>query len=144
MLILTTGYETVVRSKLGAKESEVPDTDINQPLFVDLAEAIVIKRVPEYSSITDAVDLLLIQNAVVSYICYLIAPSMGRRVNQEVSTIDVKWKKERVDWDERAQQFLADYETSLSQISTVVVDGDGVDAPLISKITSNRNWDTGA
>lgn len=141
MLILTAGYEKTVRSKLGAKESELPDDEINQPLVVDLAEAIVTKRVPEYYSITDAVDLLLIQNAVVSYICYLIAPSMGRRVNQEVSTIDVKWKKEKVDWDERAQQFLADYENSLAQITTVPVDGDAVEAPLIQKITSNRNWD---
>lgn len=144
MLILTIGYETAIRSKLGAKKSELPDEEINQPLIVDLAEAVVTKRVPEYSSITDAVDLLLIQNAVVSYICYLIAPSMGRRVNQEVTTIDVKWKKEKVDWDERAQQFLADYENSLSQITTVEVDGDQPDSPIFQKITSNRNWDTGA
>lgn len=143
MLILSEGYETSVRSKLGAKESELPNQEINQPLITDLAEAVITKRVPKYSEITDAVDLLLIKNAVVCYICYLVCPSMSRRVNQEVSTIDVKWKKDKVDWDKRALQFLADCETSLGQISTVEVD-NGRDSSLITIIKSERNWDTGA
>ncbi|ATO48588.1 hypothetical protein P4V86_03510 [Brevibacillus laterosporus] len=144
MLILSEGYETSVRSKLGAKESELPNQEINQPLITDLAEAVITKRVPKYSEITDAVDLLLIKNAVVCYICYLVCPSMSRRVNQEVSTIDVKWKKDKVDWDERAQQFLADCENSLGQISTVEVDNGNGDAALLTVIKSNRNWDSGA
>lgn len=142
MPILQPGYEVAVRSKLGAKESELPDSEINQPLIKDLAEAVIAKRVPKFADITDAVDLLLLQNAVVSYICHLIAPSMARRVNQEVSTIDVKWKKDKVDWDERAQQFLADCETSLGQITTVEVES-GYDSSLLTIIKSNRNWQTG-
>jgi len=129
-LILSAGYEVVVRTKLGAKENELPDADINQPLVVDLAEATIIKRVPNYSSVA-ASEKLFLENAVVSYICYLLCPSMARRVNQEVTTIDVKWKKEKVDWEARAQAFLADVESSLSQITSVTVEG-GADGQIFA------------
>lgn len=122
-LILTTGYEDAVRSKLGIRAIDLPDSDINQPLILDLAENVVMKRVPACSTITDTLDLLYLQSAVVSYICYLLAPSMSRRLNIEVTTIDTKWKKEKVDWAKRAEEFLADFENSLSQITSVEVVG---------------------
>lgn len=120
--IMQTGYEDAVRSKLGLKKTELPDVDIQQRLIVDLAESTVIKRVPQYSNITDESDKLYLENAVLSQICYLLCPGMSRRVNLEVQTIDVKWKKDKVDWAEAADSFLEEYENSLRQISTVTVD----------------------
>lgn len=119
--ILQEGYEKAIRSKLGAKESELPDEEINQPLFVDLAEATIAKRVPSYASITDPVEQLMLQNAVVAYVCYLIAPSMARRVNQKVSTLDMRWEKEKVNWTDRALEFLAECEQSLGMIESVEI-----------------------
>lgn len=122
-VILDAGYETAVRSKLGARESELPDTEINQPLVVDLSENVIIERVPEFASITDPKDKLFLENAVVNYICYLLAPSMTRRVNLEVATIDTKWKKDKIDWVARAQEYLMEVETSLKMIGTVEIVG---------------------
>lgn len=119
--ILQVGYEDAVRAKLGVKESELPNSVINQRLIVDLAEIIIIKRVPDYASITDETDLLMLENAVVAYICYLLAPGMARRVNQEVTTIDVKWKKDKVDWSAKAHEFLVEVEQSLGNIVSVSV-----------------------
>lgn len=121
-LILQPGYEDAVRAKLGVKPSELPDSDINQRVFVDVAEAYVIRRVPRYQEVTDPTDLLMLESAVISYICYLLAPSMARRVNRSVSTIDVRWEKDRVDWEQRAQEFLAECETALSSIQSVPVE----------------------
>lgn len=128
--ILQPGYENAVRSKLGVKATELPDADINQRLIVDLAESIVIKRVPGYSTISDVTDKLYLEGAVIARVCALLCPGMARRVNIEVKTIDVSWKKDKVRWDEMEQRFLAEYENALSQITTVEVNY-GADSRLI-------------
>ncbi|WP_426455301.1 hypothetical protein ACP26L_36395 (plasmid) [Paenibacillus sp. S-38] len=112
--ILQTGYEAAVRSMLGVKKAELPDEDINQRLILGMAEAQVIKRVPEYAVMTSEEELIYLETAVISYICYLLCPSMARRVNTEVSTIDVKWKKAAVNWADRAAEYLQQFENAMT------------------------------
>lgn len=123
-VILQTGYEDSVRLKLGVKPGELPNEVINDRLVLDLAENRIIKRVPDYMAITDFAEKLMLEGAVTSYICYLLAPSMSRRLNIEVTAIDVKWKKDKVKWSDLAQLFLAEVDAQLSDITSVVVDGD--------------------
>lgn len=120
-LILQSGYEDAVRMKLGVKKHELPDADINQRVIVNLAESIVIKKVPSYTTITDDTDKIRLESAVLSQVCALLCPGMARRLNIEVKTIDVTWKKDKVRWDEMALQFIADYDFALSQITSVPV-----------------------
>lgn len=134
--ILQVGYEDTIRSRLGVKASELPDSEINQRLIVDLAEATIKERVPGWASVTEVRDSLLLENAVVSYISFLLCPSMARRLNKKVATIDVKWEKDRVDWDERAQQFLAEVDTSLMDITSVEVATFG-DSDLFAVVKSD-------
>lgn len=137
MAILTIGaFEAQVRAKLGVYDDELSDVDLNMPLIKDLAEAVVAKRVPNYASITDAIDTLYLQNATVAYICYLVAPSMPRRLNTEVSTLDTKWKKDKVNWEEMALRFLAEFEESLQSMTTVEVISDLT--KLVDIITHTR------
>lgn len=119
--ILETEYEKAIRTKLGVKQSELSDDDINQPMVLDMAEAVVKKRVPEYATITEPTDKLFLQNAVVSYICYLLCPSMTNRVKHKVATLDVKWEKSKVDWAEKSLEYLSDFEEALTNIETVEV-----------------------
>lgn len=127
--ILQDGFEASVRTKLGVKATELPDEDINQRMILDLAEATVIKRVPDYQLISDVAEEIYLENAVLSYMCYLLCPGMARRVNLEVTTIDVKWKKDKVRWEDLAQQFLAEFENSLLEITSVDV-STGYDSTL--------------
>lgn len=107
--ILQEGYEKTVRAKFGVSELELPDEDINDPFILDMAEAAVIERVPNYDTIDDAVHKLKIQAAVIAYICFLLAPSMPRRLDIEVGTMDMRWKKDKVDWGKMAEKFLAEF-----------------------------------
>jgi hypothetical protein len=132
-LIVQTGYEAAVRSKLGVKESELPDSEINQRLILDLAEAVVVKRVPNYASISDVADLIRLEAAVVSYVCYLLSRGMARRVNIQVQTIDVKWVKDKVDWTAMGEVYLAEMEQLLSEITSVEVDY-GADSAILAII----------
>lgn len=139
-VILGTGYEEMVRAKFGVKKSELPDEEIAQPLMVDLAEAMVIQRVPDYDQVS-GIDQLFLQNAALSYLCYLLCPGMARRLNVKVTTIDIRWEKERVDWEQMAQDFLAEFEQALSQITSVAV--VGADSELVGIIVGTRRTEEG-
>ena len=128
-VIVATGYEDTVRNRLGVTSGELPDSVINDRMVIDMAEAAIMRRVPRYNDITDVFDRLLLESAVINYVCYLLAPSMARRLEVEVTTIDTRWKKERVNWDAVAQKFLSDVESDLSGITTVEVVGL-TDVPL--------------
>ncbi len=120
--ILQTGYEDSIRTRLGVKASDLPNTDINDRFIVGLAEAYIIKRVPNYATITDTTELLYLENAVVCYVCYLLLPSMPRRVKTQVQTLDVSWKIEKTDWEKLGADLLSDMELSLTKITSVTVD----------------------
>lgn len=138
MKILPAGFEDLVRSRLGVDEEDLNNFDVNNPFVSDLAEEIVIKRVPEYASITDSSDLLFLKQAVVSYMCYLLCKTLPLRLNKEVQTIDVKWKKYNIKWDELEARFLDDFETSLLNIESVPVEL-GYDSTLIAIASTERS-----
>lgn len=119
--ILKDGFERSVRTRMGVKESELPDEDINDKFIAGLAETVTIKRVPDYEKITDEKDLMFLESAVIYYTCYLLAPTMPNKIKYKVSTIEVKWEKLKTDWEKRAEEFLILYEEALSQIETVSV-----------------------
>ncbi len=119
--ILKDGFEKSVRTRMGVKESELPDEDINDKFIAGLAETVTIKRVPDYEKITDEKDLMFLESAVIYYTCYLLAPTMPNKIKYKVSTIEVKWEKLKTDWEKRAEEFLISYEEALSQIETVSV-----------------------
>lgn len=135
-LILQDGFEDVVRSKLGVSSSELPDEEINHRLIAQKAELAVIQRVPNYEEVLASLQGIYLEDAVVSYICYLLAPSMPNRLKVEVGTIDVKWKKGRVDWDKRAEEFLREFEEALLELG-----GLGGDGALVGLIRPVRYWD---
>ncbi|GEA16753.1 hypothetical protein E308F_29990 [Moorella sp. E308F] len=135
MDILTEGYEDLVRSRFGVDDSDLPNQAINSPLIAGLAEVVVKKRVPDYAAASEE-DKLYLQNAVIAYICYLLAPSMPMRVNVEVQTLDTRWKKGKVDWTQAAKDFLNDFEFFLSQITSVSV--VIADSPICGLISGTR------
>jgi hypothetical protein len=64
--------------------------------------------------------------------------SMPGRVNTEVATLDVKWKKDKIDWKRLEQKFLIETEDFLGKIDSVEVT-EVAQAPIMSKITFVRN-----
>lgn len=133
MDILTSGFESIVRSKLGVDIYDLPDSEINNSRFPEQAELIVKRRVPDYASITDDADRFFLENAVINYICYLLCPSLSRRLNIEVKTLDTSWKKDKIDWIEFAELFLNKFEEDLLNIQTVQV--INIESTLVDKVS---------
>ncbi len=119
--ILKEGFENSVRGRLGVKVSELDDEAINDKFIAELAENVVVKRVPSYASILDDSEKMFLESAIINYICYLLAPAMSTKFKYKVSTADVKWEKSKVNWDARAKEFLGAFENDLSNIESVDV-----------------------
>lgn len=108
-----------VRSLLGVEEDDLPDEVISSSLNVGVAEAVVIRRVPNYATITDQADLLFLKMAVIHYIAYTLAPGMAARMKQSIQTLDVKWSNQKIDWEARAAELLQQSDFYISNIQSV-------------------------
>jgi len=137
MEILQAGFETAVRSRFGLDEDDLPNEEINQPLIVDVAEALIKRRVPRYTEITDDIEFLFLQNAVISQICAILCPSMPRRLDLKVAVSDVKIEKEKVDWIKQQEIYLQEVESNLSQITSVEV-LTSAGTPIVGLIRNER------
>jgi hypothetical protein len=127
MAILTVGYETVVRSKIGIDEYDLPDADLNDTRYPQVAEAVVKKRVPNWEEIDGPTELMFLEEATINYMCYLLIPGLVRRLNIEVKTLDTGWKKAKVDVSELQGYFLGMFEEALSFIEETSPDVKLVD-----------------
>lgn len=136
MDILSPGFEDAVRSKFGIDSDDISDEELNQPFVVDVAEAMIKRRVPEYYLITDPVELLFLQEAVIYYICYSLCPSMPKRLDLKIASDSIRLEKERVDWTAQALDFLNKIEMALKGITSVEVR----DTYDLSDTNSMKGW----
>lgn len=136
--ILSVGFENEVRLKLGVEEDAVSDEELRSRFVCGAAERRIIKRVPDYKLITDEDELMFLELAVILQIAVDLCPSMPSRFNIEESTLDIRWKKGRINWEEKVLNLLAQLEDALSHITSVSVNR-GQEAPLINRITYPRD-----
>ena len=122
-LILTdSGYEDIIRDKLATDSQSLPDASINRLDGVQLAEAIIIERLPAYAALTGN-DLLYLKIATIYCAAALLANQISRGRLKSEKLPDYQYenfqedmgKKEAGCW-KKADEFLAkistyDYET---------------------------------
>ena len=112
-LILTTeGWEGRVRSVLGVDSAYLSDEEIQQPDFIDIAEANIIEQVPGYASMTGT-DKVYLEAAVVYECASLLCDAMAVRVPQReqgphfTQELVVNWHKLKTDLGNKRDSYLA-------------------------------------
>ena len=116
-ILTATGFESRIRSKLGVDAAYVPDADINQPDIIAIAEANIIKIVPDYATLTGD-DLVYLEAATVCECAILLCPSMPARL--PVKEQGPSFTREiEVDWTEKQVKLEAERDRFISNISTV-------------------------
>lgn len=117
-LILTaTGWESRIRSKLGVDAAYLPDTDLQQPEIIFIAEANIIEQVPDYASKTGT-DKVYLEAATVCECAILACPSMPARMPTREqgphATFEIS-----VDWDKKKAELEAERDSYLSRLVTL-------------------------
>ena len=99
-------YDSVRRLLGGVDEDILPNEDIDDPAILDVAEFQVLDLVPNYYDMPD-VDKAKVRLATIYIIASMLCPSMASRVDIEVKTIDVTWKRKAVDYAELADTLMS-------------------------------------
>lgn len=129
-LIVQAGWEQKVRDELGTDETYVPDSFLQQSTIINLAEANIIKAVPEWESLPDD-EKIYLETAVICECAALVCPSMPARLPVREAgphaTYEVK-----VDWDALQEKLQDKRELCLSEII------EQIEIPFFSLAGPNR------
>lgn len=116
-ILTETGWESRVRDKMGIDIAYLPDTVLNQPEIITVAEANIIEQVPDYESLTGDKRVYL-EAAVVCECAALLCPSMSARLPKreqgphETHEVTIDWDKKKAEFeverDEHIGKILSD------------------------------------
>lgn len=118
-ILTATGWEGRIRDKMGCDIAYLSDTSLRRPEIITVAEANIIKQVPDYASLTGD-NLIYLEAAVVSECAALLCTSMPARLPKrqqgpsETHELDV-------DWTQKKTEFEIERDGYIGNISTVSV-----------------------
>lgn len=110
-ILTATGWEKRIQDKLGVDPAYLPDTAIQQPETITVAEANIIAQIPDYASLADDKKVYL-EAAVVCECCILLCPSMAARLPKkeqgphETHELDINWNNKKVEFEEERNGYV--------------------------------------
>ena len=115
-ILTAAGWEDRVRGKMGLDSAYLPDNVLQMPECVTVAEANIIKQVPDYASLTDD-NLIYLEAAVVCECSALLCPGMPARLPKkeqgphETHELDVDWKQRKLDFETERDGYVGKIST---------------------------------
>jgi hypothetical protein len=121
-ILTALGWEARIRSKMGVLEPYLPDADIQAPECISVAEANIIKQVPDYATLTGD-DLIYLEAAVVCECAVLLCPGMpGRLPVKEqgpsmTHELQVDWAQRKIDFENERNGYVGSISTQAAASS---------------------------
>lgn len=111
-ILTAENWQQRIRDKLGIDAAYLPDSVIEQPENITVAEANIIAQLPDYSSISDDTAKIYLEAAVVCECAALICPSLPARLPaketgpHESHELDVDWAKTKADLEAERDEYV--------------------------------------
>lgn len=117
MTILSTADYPAIRAALDVSlnEQQLPNATIGQGIFLDAAEAELLRRVPTAAGMTGA-NLARVKRALVWLTAAYLAHSVVRITSLSVTTRDLSYSRQTFDPDEKAAELRARAEGEIGQL----------------------------
>lgn len=109
------GWQQRIRDKMGVDFAYLPDSAIEQPDIIQVAEANIISMVPDYEAL-DGDARLYLENATVLECCILLASSMAARLPAKSIGPHARYEL-GIDWDQKKAEFVEERNSSLNKIA---------------------------
>ena len=128
------GWQQRILDKLGVDVAYLPFAAIEQPECITVAEANIIKQVPDYASLTDD-DKVYLEAAVVCECGVLLCLSMPTRMPKKEQGPHMTTESQ-IDWEKNKSDLEIERDGYIGSISTVSI------LPLLHFGISNpeRGW----
>ncbi len=119
MAILTADDYPAIRAALdvGLNAQQLPDATIAQGIFLEAAEAELVKQVPTAASLTGD-DLKRVKRALVWLTAAYLAHSVVRLTSLSVQTRDLSYSRQTFDPDEKAAELRARAQGEIDMLLT--------------------------
>ena len=106
------GWQGRIRNLLGVDSAFIPDSDIEQPDIVDIAEANIIELVPGYATLTGDKKIYL-ESATACECAVLACDSMPTRLPTKESgphatyELSIDWAKKKAELQDKRDVYLS-------------------------------------
>lgn len=110
-ILIEENWEERVRNKIGVDNNYLPDSAINSPDVITIAEANIISQIPEYESLTGDLKVYL-EYVVVLECCILLCPSMPARLPKKEAgphgnyELGNDWSKLKAELENERNRFI--------------------------------------
>jgi hypothetical protein len=108
------GWQGRIRNLLGVDSAFIPDSDIEQPDIVDIAEANIIELVPGYATLTGDKKIYL-ESATACECAVLACDSMPTRLPTKESGPHATYELS-IDWDQKKAELQDKRDVYLSKL----------------------------
>lgn len=117
-ILTAAGYEERVRGVMGLTAAYLPNDVINQPEHLTLAEAEIIKLIPDYTSKTGD-DKTKLESVTVFEVARRICPTMPARLPKTQQGPHAKTDLQSIDWNKRSADLLTDRNTIVEELNPI-------------------------
>jgi len=113
-ILIAENWQNRIRDKIGTDDTYLPDSVIEQPDIIKIAEANIIAQIPEYLTLTDDLRVYL-EYCVVLECSILLCPSMAARLPKKEAGPHESHEL-GIDWDKKKADFEVEKETYIMKI----------------------------
>ena len=137
-ILTAEGWQQRIRDKMGVFDSYLPDSAVEQPDIIGVAEANVIAQIPDYDTLSGD-ERVYLETAVVCECCVLLCPSMQARLpiqEQGPATAHRLY----VDWEKKQAQYMAERDEYIGKIFSAISSGHSF-LPHLMVTYPVREWE---
>lgn len=113
-ILIDESWQQRIRDKMGVDDAYLPDSAIEQPDTITIAEANIIGQLPDYTTLIDDSRTYL-ESVVVLECCILLCPSMSARLPKK-ETGPHAGHELWINWDNKKNEFINDRNELLGKI----------------------------
>ncbi len=113
-ILTAENWKERIRDKIGIESAYLPDSAIQSPDCITVAEANIIAQIPEYATLTDDLRVYL-EYCVVLECCILLCNSMPVRLPNKESGPHASYELS-VDWNNKKAEFEVEREKYIMKI----------------------------
>jgi hypothetical protein len=137
-ILTAEGWQQRIRDKFGVFDSYLPDSVIEQPENITVAEANIIAQLPDYSGLEDDAKVYL-EGAVVCECARLIIASMPSRLPTKESGPHESHELS-IDWNKKQTEFEMERDVYIGKVIEIAFPGSVPPLLLHFTVTRPRRW----
>jgi len=118
-ILMADGWEQRIRDKIGVLDSYLPDSAIQQPDVIDVAEANIIEQVPNYAEL-ESEALTWLEAATVCECAVLLCIGMAVRLPKSSQGPHAKYEI-GVNWGKKKEELRAERDSLLARVLSLPI-----------------------